>query len=169
MRHPFERIVSAYNDKMTTNEGQTGHYNEVSRLINKKYKILRDDPRDRTEPDDGLATFEDFVNHLVRLGSPWNRDEHWRQYETICDPCHHNYDVIMKFDTFYDEFKYIKKYLNVSERHLKAFFPPWKHRTNPNVTSVYMESIPRTLRHQLYEVYKKDFELFGYEKPSYVL
>ena len=168
MRHPFERIVSAYNDKMKAGGGQSSYYAGVSKDINRRYRRYRANLTSRNKPDDGMATFEDFVNYLIRVGPPSRRDDHWKQYYSICDPCHFNYDIIMKFDTFEDEFRYIKNFLNISQYHLPAFFPPRRTRTNSNMTSSYLRKIPLMLRRQLYLIYKRDFELFGYEEPSYI-
>ena len=169
VRNPFERIVSAYNDKLVPGgEGFSWYYAPISRNINRTYRHLRSNVTARNDIGDGTATFEDFVNFLVQLGPPANRDIHWKQYESICDPCVHNYDIIMKFDTYLDDFRYLKRYLNVSQYHLPAFFPPHNASTNTDKTENFMMTIPIELRRKLYEVYKRDFELFGYDKPSYL-
>ena len=167
MRHPFERLVSAFNDKMRKSQ-KSPVYKQLSKTINRKFRRFRSTKAARLAWDDGLATFEDFVNYLIRLGPPNKRDDHWKQYEAICDPCNSNYDVIMKFDTFDDDFRYIKQYLNVSQHHLPAFFPPRKTSTNKDMTTEYFEKLPIMLRRQLFLLYKRDFDLFGYEQPSYL-
>lgn len=169
VRHPFERLVSAYNDKMVPDgEGFSWYYAPISRDINRRFRHLRQNITARGDVGDGTATFEDFVNYLVQLGPPSNRDEHWRQYHATCDPCKHDYDVIMKFDTYLDDFESLKQLLNVSEHHRQDFFPPFQARTDNDKTKVFMKSIPVELRRKLYEIYRKDFELFGYDKPDYV-
>ena len=131
------------------------------------YRHLRSNVTSRNDVGDGTATFEDFINFLVRLGPPSNRDSHWRQYDNICDPCTHDYEIILKFDTFVDDFWYLKRRLNVSKHHFPAFFPQGKYTTTSDKTQRFMKMIPMELQEELYKVYIRDFELFGYEKPNY--
>ena len=151
---------------MTKENGQTQYYAKISRQINDRFRRIRYNTTARMHRGDGMATFEDFCNYLIRLGSAYV-DDHWRQYSTVCDPCHHNYDVIMKFDTFNDDFRYLKDFLNISRQHLPDFFPPGDTRTNSDVTELFMLTLPLILRVKLYEMYEKDFLLFGYERPWY--
>ena len=166
MRQPFERLVSAYNAKMTNYvSDQSDFYAKVSRDISNKVRSLRENEAERSMVRDGFATFEDFVNYL--LITP-QKDMHWREYETICQPCLHDYDMILKFETFNDDFRYLKRYLNVSEYHSPAFFPPRTPRTDKHLTQSFMTSLSPMLRKRLYQMYQHDFEMFGYEKPWYV-
>ena len=87
VRHPFHRLVSAYNDKML---GKSEYYAPLSKEINRRYRSLRYKVSERTAPDSGRATFEDFVNFLVHSS---NKDMHWERFEVICGPCFHHYDV----------------------------------------------------------------------------
>ena len=133
VRSPFERVVSAYNDKMKIDSPgftPTG-FEPISRGIREGYCKFRANETERSMIGDGTATFEDFVNFLVRLRSPSEFDSHWMQFEHVCDPCNAGYDVIMKFDTYQDDFRYIKEFLNVSSNHFSAFFPS---KTNDSVT-----------------------------------
>lgn len=169
VRQPFERLVSAFNAKLNPVGGQSDFYARVSRMISDRYRIKRENETERKMPGDGFATFEDFANYLLDLGgNPMKRDSHWREYESLCQPCRYNYDVIMKFDTFADDFRYIKRFLNVSEYHLPAFFPIHKSRTNSHLTETYMTSLSPPLRKLLYRMFEHDFEMFGYPKPHYV-
>ena len=165
VRHPFDRLVSAFNAKMRPEGGQTEYYAEISRKINADYKHLRGKG---AEKDDGFAIFQDFARYLSQLGGPEKRDHHWRQYSALCNLCNHNLDIIMKFDTYKEDLRYVKHFLNVEEEHLQDFFPEKETRTNSNMTETYFKTVPLNIRRKLYELYKDDFEYFGYEKPSYV-
>ena len=143
-------------------------YETISRDVNKKYRHLRQNITARLATDDGTATFEDFANYLIDLGGPEEMDMHWRQFESLCDPCNYEYDMILKFDTLDEDLTYLKEYLNISAYHLPAFFPTGKTKTNNELTSMFMKSLHISLRVKLYELYKRDFELFGYDKPLYV-
>ena len=105
VRHPFERIMSAYVDKLEDYDRDLryrgGYYYamygaDIVNTYRNKYK--QSDPGnplfDRKEP-----SFVEFVNYL--LDTPVERyDEHWRPQYILCPPCHFNFDVIVKMETF---------------------------------------------------------------------
>ena len=44
-------------------------------------------------------SFVEFVEYLVE--TPIDKyDEHWRPIHLLCPPCHFNFDVIVKMETF---------------------------------------------------------------------
>ena len=103
--------MSAYNAKMTKYRSwQSEYYAHLSQSINKKYRNFREDKTQVSIEDDGFATFEDFVNFLLDHRKE-HQDSHWERYETWCNPCFHDYEIIMKFETFDDDIRYIKKFL----------------------------------------------------------
>ena len=83
VRHPFERVVSAYNDKMTIHSTgfSANYYEPISRNIYQNYKQFRANVTERGVVGDATATFEDFANYLVRFKSPSKMDSHWQPYE----------------------------------------------------------------------------------------
>ena len=167
MRNPFNRLVSAYFDKMlTTSPGYTKVYRLKSRTINKNFRHLRQNVTERNQTDDGNATFEDFVNFLVR--SKAKMDSHWNLFFTRCTPCYTQYDYIVKFETLNNDMEYLKQKLNISTYHRQAFFPKKNYKTNWDLVKKTFKTIPKELGLKLYEKYRIDFEMFGYEKPDWL-
>ncbi|XP_076820622.1 carbohydrate sulfotransferase 8-like [Clavelina lepadiformis] len=162
VRHPFHRLVSAYNDKML---GPSEYYAPLSKEINRRYRSLRHKVSERTAPDSGRATFEDFVNFLVNSS---NKDMHWERFEVICGPCFHHYDVIAKFETLEQDVTYLENVLKISDEHKTIFFPSRERRTNDEKVEGYFSDLSKELQMKIYEKYKRDFEIFGYEKPSWL-
>ncbi|CAK8687087.1 unnamed protein product [Clavelina lepadiformis] len=167
VRNPFDRIVSAYVDKLIPGApGFSYVYALLSRKINEKYKQLRHDIHNRSRTDDGTATFEDFVNYLVDIKEA--RDPHWQFYHKLCMPCQSHYDYIIKFETLRDDIEFLENRVNISEEHRKIVFPFKEYKSKPSSVNKYFEQIPKDLALKLYEVYKTDFVLFNYDRPDYL-
>ena len=166
VRHPFSRLVSAYYDKMVpTSEGYTWYYGPMSQKIYHNYRHLRHNVSERNLTKNGSASFEDFVNFLVRLKE---FDDHWKPFHMRCLPCSSQYDYISKFETFNNDIEYLKQKINLTEEHRKYFFPKRRFKTNFELMKKTFEKIPNKLVHRLYKVYQDDFEMFGYSFPDWM-
>ena len=166
VRHPFSRLVSAYYDKMVpTGLGYTWLYGPISQKIYSDYRHLRHNVTERKLAKNGTASFEDFVNFLVRLKE---FDNHWKPFHMRCLPCSSQYDYIAKFETLNTDMEYLKDKINLTEEHRKYFFSKSKFRTNFKLMKKTFEKIPTKLAYKLYEVYRDDFEIFGYSLPDWM-
>ena len=105
VRHPFERIMSAYVDKLENYERDLkyrgGYYYamygaEIVTKFRSKYqqKFPENELFQKKEP-----SFVEFVEFL--LETPVEKfDEHWKPMFMLCPTCHFNFDVIVKMETF---------------------------------------------------------------------
>ncbi|KAG7167850.1 carbohydrate sulfotransferase 9-like [Homarus americanus] len=184
VRHPFERLVSAYRDKLeNTNIGkQNGvdHFYEKfgKKIVDKyrppgkglpanRYSQDMDDPR-LPHPKGIEPTFAEFVRYLIDTNLIYYADDHWMPYYIYCTPCLVDYEVIVKFETLDRDQNYI-----IRKNHLeKKIQPSWKHLTNGKKTSdtvkKYFATITKTELMKLYNKYKLDFELFSYSIDEYL-
>ncbi|XP_078494733.1 carbohydrate sulfotransferase 10-like [Ciona intestinalis] len=169
VRHPFERFVSGYTNKLIpSGVGFGGYYEELSPQLNKEYRHLRSDVSKRNATKPGHATFEDFLNYLLTTKER-PMDGHWADYVQLCEPCAHGYDVIMKMDTLENDVRYVTSLLNLTAEHSKDFFKNQISRsTKSNITTEYFKTIPKELANRLYENRRRDFEMFGYRKPEWI-
>ena len=161
VRHPFERIVSAYKNKFLNGE------TVVSRQYTKK-----------------SITFPEFIDLVLDqfriqekcLDSPnkyicANIDQHWDLFNHRCLYCDIQYDVIGKIESFNDDIKYIvlkQKLeelipLNTTNLHLND-----KKEYASNSTLYYFSQLSKFQKDRLYECYKFDFELFDYDVDIYL-
>ena len=86
VRHPFDRLVSAYQDKV-----EPGGY--VKHLLRKNYQN---------------HDFETFLTHVIKtvtLSDQKKPDKHWRPFEARCAVCQMNYDVIGRSETYAEDTK----------------------------------------------------------------
>ncbi|CAK8687085.1 unnamed protein product [Clavelina lepadiformis] len=164
VRNPFDRIVSAYVDKLVPGAlGFNYFYEPMSRKINQKYRHLRHDVESRTRADNGTATFEDFLNYLIDTDGGED-NPHFTFYHALCNPCKVHYDYIIKFETMQEDIEFLQNYLNISEEHRKIFFPPARYSARTDKVKKFYEQTPKELTNKLYSVYKKDFVLFDYDR-----
>ena len=101
VRHPFERILSAYRDKFFINF--TYSRNTKEREEQKRMEFLKTYGQQiirkyrKTEPVDEIykttPTFIEFINFVI--DQPLSKhNPHWRPAYLHCMPCHINYTII---------------------------------------------------------------------------
>ena len=93
VRHPFDRLLSAYRDKAFPNllNGKIhGYYYKIKKSVLRRSRhILTAQERQSYVP-----TFEEFAQHVLVTSNI-----HWNSYAFRCDPCHINYDYIIRLET----------------------------------------------------------------------
>lgn len=184
VRHPFERLVSAYRDKLENinigrEHGVLHFYEKYGKKIVAKYRGEgkpppanrysqdMDDPS--LPPPEGVEpTFEEFVRYIINTDLVYYSDDHWMPYYLHCTPCLLDYDVIAKFETLDRDQNYIIKKRKL-EHKIKS---SWKHMTKGKKTSEtmkkYFATISKDQLLKLYDKYRLDFELFDYTISDYL-
>jgi len=191
VRHPFERLVSAYRDKLA-GFSRNDHYLDMRKHIITKY---RKDLSDKS----AIPTFSesvDFVlDELKKMEAGSSNlviDGHFMPYTRRCIPCAIEYDVIIKFESLEDDSQYLIEQCNLEDKlqvvHENA--APTGPRTpqgqknkskkvksgksNPELTAsstnkalTFFKDIESDKIKQLYTHYKYDFEIFGYSATEY--
>lgn len=121
----------------------------------------------KPRPED-IPSFSDFLEFVLStnlLGSGFS--SHWVPYWRACTPCHFKYSVIAKLETGEDDLEYIWKRTG-----LDAETPiPWENKSKSSKKSKgeladYYSSVPRSLLVRVYERYRLDYEMFGYDINS---
>lgn len=184
VRHPFERLVSAFRDKLENinigkENGVEHFYLKFGQKIVAKYRPAGQGPpanrysQDMDDPSlpapSGIEpTFSEFIKYLIDTDLIYYADDHWMPYYLHCTPCLVDYEVIAKFETLDRDQNYI-----IHKSHLeKKIKPSWKHLTKGKKTSdmvqKYFATITKTELMKLYEKYKLDFELFDYSVDEYL-
>ncbi|XP_026674533.1 carbohydrate sulfotransferase 9-like isoform X2 [Ceratina calcarata] len=156
VRHPFERLVSAYRDKLEHAEGRDYYYKRFGRHIAHRYHRYRKPNETRIEP-----TFAEFLRFIAEEKY---FDEHWAPFVDTCEPCTIEYDYILKFDTFDRDQKFLIQELGLDlylpENELRNINP--RGVTTPALVERYMRDVPRPLLDKINKVYENDFKLFSY-------
>jgi len=67
-----------------------------------------------------------------------------------------------------DDVRYLKDRLNFTAEHRQTFFPSGRYRSQEGVVQKTFASVPRDTVVKLYERYKVDFDIFGYDRPNWL-
>lgn len=102
VRDPFERIISAYRDKLEC--GRNKYYRPLGRKI---VQLMRKSPH-ISHNCAKAPTFEEFLRYVIAEHEKGNRlDEHWAPVYSFCTPCSINFTIIGKVETFQRDSEYI--------------------------------------------------------------
>lgn len=166
VRHPFERLLSAYRDKLEQSLPNTFHSKLGVRIVN-QYRIK--DRKNRIKHSPRYPTFEEFVRWLLCEWRAGNElDMHWTPVLQFCTPCQVRFDIIAKFETLQEDQNYLIKHVHL-EHIIK---PEWKNPTRgPQTRDVmknYFQQLTKGQIADLYDMFKYDFELFEYSPNEYL-
>jgi len=163
VRHPFERLVSAYQNKIA------GHGNGLD--MGSKYRGL-------LLAEYGDTSFVSFIKWLVSkidkrkngqcgekpifdIESPCHINSHWAPLQAWCDYCSIPYNIIAKFETFGEDLRYIAQLANVTFVQNVHDNISLGNGTSSKMLH-HMIELDSDLLTALYEFYEDDFLMFGY-------
>ncbi|XP_063600036.1 carbohydrate sulfotransferase 8-like [Penaeus indicus] len=177
VRHPFERLLSAYRDKVE----RANHWSLVqfrkhilsslsSKQIGNGTKPTAaeegdDAAREANKPNEEIPTFSDFLEYILMPNmTDADFSSHWAPYWQWCSPCALNYTAIATLETAGSDLEYIWRRVG-----LRTLEKPWHNRYSlslspkPSVLSRYYEQLSPSLIRRVYQEYSQDFELFQYD------
>lgn len=171
VRDPFERILSAYRNKLEGN--RNSFYKALGTKIVHRYRRRS---LNVAFPRCG-PTFEEFVRFLIQEHAAGNRfDEHWAPVYSFCTPCSVNFTIIGKTETFQRDSEFIIRQAGL-ESLLLGKLPRRKLRKIGNqarsgvkseeLVERYFGELDRSTLDQLLNIYRIDFELFDYDYLKY--
>jgi len=167
VRHPFERLLSAYRDKLEDLsrdlEARDGYYySTYGKYIVEAYREGSNNTGLGREP-----TWREFITYI--LNTPLTKfDEHWTPIWMLCSPCIVRYDVIAKMETFSEDTQYTLAQAGLENK----LTVEWKHRTGTGGSSdtiaEYFSELTKSEVAALFRKYQLDFELYGYDPEPYL-
>ncbi|PSN31927.1 hypothetical protein C0J52_21772 [Blattella germanica] len=178
VREPFERLLSAYRNKI---EGLPHRfYRKMGREIVAKYRkhnLLLEEPKPSPTPSG--PTFSEFVDYITdeAYSSKTQKfDEHWAPFYSFCTPCHVNFTVIAKLETLTRDQEYI-----IRRAGLENILMLSKHKDRPktvlnkardgkntnDLVKKYYSQLSEQQLKKLFNIYGIDFEMFGYNMTKY--
>ena len=171
VRHPFQRIMSAYVDKLEDYERDVkyrgGYYyamygHDIVATYRHKYKTAYpDNPLfDKREP-----SFVEFVEYLIE--TPLDKfDEHWKPVFILCPPCHFNFDIIIKMETFNQDTDFLLRQRELSHNLISK-----KHSVKVDSSELrqrLFSQVSKKMVESLHSKYRVDFEMFEYDIEEYL-
>jgi hypothetical protein len=167
VRHPFERLLSAFRDKLEDPSVQ-GHkfneyyYNKHGRRIVMHY---RKNHNSVTGPTWKYPRFSEFVDYVLGKDLRYD-DEHWSPYYKECTPCHINFTFVGHFETLYWDLHLLANKTGLAQWDDKTDY--FQSATYRKVSEEYFATVEKEAIRKLYKRYKLDFELFGYSPDEYI-
>ena len=154
VREPFERLLSAYENKFVDRQWPLPSLLHYEKEIVNSFK--QQDPN-----SDENVTFTKFIYYVSGVGFDQNR--HWNTYDTLCHPCDIQYDFIGHFEDMPDEAPYILRQTGIDQ---VATFPDFI--TN-NTTGKLLQRYAPISKEKIVELataFEIDFEMFNYNFPG---
>jgi len=144
-------------------------------LLNLYCAVKRNRYRRRSAICDGAehnVSFVEFVRFLTDRGLDDSRrfNAHWAPVSDLCQPCHVQYDYVIKLEEFNTEAFQLWKALYGNEA---PVLPAVIHRnalpvrTSHDVTTKYLRQLTGRQMRRLRRLYADDFRLFGYGTDIY--
>jgi len=167
VRHPFERLLSAFRDKLEDPSVQ-GHkfneyyYNKHGRRVVMHY---RKNHNSVTGPTWKYPRFSEFVDYVLGKDLRYD-DEHWSPYYKECTPCHINFTFVGHFETLYSDLHLLANKTGLAQWDDKTDY--FQSATHRKVSEEYFATVEKEAIRKLYKRYKLDFELFGYSPDEYI-
>lgn len=183
VRHPMERMLSCYLDKMVTSPHSSLPAfrrfvkQKGAKLVKKhKRKNDRNNKNNRMLATKEQPTFEEFLEFVLSTDLQGvGYDSHWVPFFRYCNPCRIRYDVIGKLETAADDFRYVWDRTGLSSK----VSIPWVNRATPPPTKTevkvkqskhrYYASLPRELIVRFFHTFRPDFDLFDYSIDEVLL
>lgn len=175
IREPFERLLSAYRNKLQSKSSKYFR-NTFGRSIIKRFRESQENgDNDMEEEEEGAdlkamndtVHFHEFLQYLVDPVRREPLNEHWAKYYKLCHPCFVNYDFVGKYDTINSDASHVLKSLHVD--HLIKFparSASYRYSRTFTRLSDYYKDIPPQLLRRVYKSYQPDFVLFNFSVPE---
>ncbi|XP_064112087.1 carbohydrate sulfotransferase 10-like [Macrobrachium nipponense] len=171
VRDPFTRLLSAYQDKMTTLNPLPIIYKfrQLQIDIIERYRGNKTIPNNH---DPNFPTFEEFVQYVIdstadlKTLKDWKKVICWQPYWTKCGVCAHDFQMIMKTETMEEDERFLVKLANLHELDKVH---EWRHSKKSDIEKEeFFKQLSTEQVHSLYQRYHLDFLLFGYSIDKYL-
>ena len=191
VRHPLERLASAYKDKFVDQENKNcvlrekdtdepvyDAYINHMRHYQKRYMNMNSSDACLANCADEFK-FSCFVEYVLVATEneetlrDLSKDIHWWPYTEICSVCKVNYDFIGHVEDFQDDLQLLLDKFPDNNALIELYEQKKKINCNTNCKGTekdvylkYFHQLTKSTILRLYHRYKNDFELGGYEFPS---
>ena len=166
VRHPFDRLVSTYQQKFGGFKSQNLG-NTYQNFASHHKDVIHDHFGNISHVDSNgqkLLSWPQFLELVVSEPKRFS-DNHWANYENLCDPCKVNYSHVVYMETMEDDLDIVLDQLTDANGHRPAL--PTRNTIrnttdNTDTLSQYFKNIDPDILNRLFKIYGRDLEMFGY-------
>ncbi|XP_014485289.1 PREDICTED: carbohydrate sulfotransferase 11-like [Dinoponera quadriceps] len=159
VRHPLERLLSAYRNKLEAKHEKSARYFQ-SRFGKKIIKKYRPNATEQSLKNGDDVTFHEFVDFITDNSENGTRNEHWRPIYELCQPCVVNYNLVSKYESLVEDATEVLERIGVTSVSFPGR-PPSSEPTSRKLERYYSTLSYKQLR-KLADLYKLDLRLFDY-------
>lgn len=168
LRHPLERLLSAYIDKIEGSlkkDGSPSSYNYFDRL---KSAILNSTRQDSKEKISGNAdvSFSVFIQWLVSQDYAALNEHFMPQYYN-CEPCRMDYHFYGHFENFSEDANSILEQFKPGLRLAMSEGYHSNERATSSLLSSYYAELPDSLKKALYTNFSLEFDFYHHLFPQH--
>ncbi|XP_058954927.1 carbohydrate sulfotransferase 11-like isoform X1 [Pocillopora verrucosa] len=162
VREPMERFLSAYRSKFApVDPPRRGFYYSTGLNIIKRMR------KNSTGLTPHYPTFKEFANFAITTPVS-SHDEHWDRQHNLCAPCDINYDFVGFYDNIKADADLALMLMGADE---EVTFPNIEAAPEGQGSQTKMKTFYSGISQEeftrLQNIYAKDYDIFGFKKPSY--
>lgn len=165
VRHPLERLLSAFRNKLEAKHEKSSKYfqERFGRKIIKKYRANAT-KESITKGDD--VTFREFVDFITDIKRNGSHNEHWKPFSNLCHPCIVNYNLVSKYESLVEDATEILERIGAES----ITFPARSSKNQPTSEKLneYYSTLSFKQLRKLANFYKTDLKLFDYSLEDIV-
>lgn len=165
VRHPFDRILSAYRDRIVAHPccGQAKQY--IPKIL-EAHQLPISDILDANGCPKTYPTFQQFLQYLIKF--PRDHNEHWISYSRNCAPCLLNYDAVIKLESAQEDQEYVLEHSGLDKFAMLEFKHPTQGGKTEDHRKEFYSQVHCDVLERLYILFQSDFELYEYDpQPFY--
>jgi hypothetical protein len=161
VRNPYDRLLSAYKDKIFAPQKSPDKKSYVGVACSIKSAMTGED-RGRINLDKTPVTFAEFVNYVASQ-RPYDMDRHWyHQHLTMWHPfC--KFDFIGQFERFSEDLCNVLTKIGAPERLITSV----SKRDNPSFLT-HEKFYDKHLAQTVHRKFRRDFDIYGYDPKSWM-
>lgn len=157
VRHPIERVISAFKNKFEKNYTSSAYFKKRFGVkIMRKYR-KGIDAAQIPASGHGVKFFE-FVSYLSDIKTE-HFNEHWAPVSTLCYPCSVRYQLIGKYETLAEDSEHILRQVGAPP---SLHFPEVIPSKTTAFVEPYFDMLSKKQQQDLIKIYEDDFRIFDY-------
>jgi chondroitin 4-sulfotransferase 11 len=170
VRHPFDRLVSAWNNKFSQPNQSCLIQGRLAEIASEYLQTIDPFRSSKFDPTRESLTLEQFL-HLVseKINSGF-KNHHWASFYETCLPCHIHYDHVFRLETLSRDITSLYDYLRHfnETKSIPTITHANEHRAIQSqqkmeaMAKIYKD-IEVKIKLGLQRVYGRDLTLFGYK------